>query len=231
MSTTIRQHAAPRPAAFALPDVAAQAEQIISEARRQAQRILAETRSTAQREFEQQRQRGMAKGLAEGRQAGLRQALQQARDQALRSAEAELAHLARALQAALEDYDQRKRAILAEAEQDMIGLALAIAQRVCKRLPQADPLVAQENLRHTLALARHQSDLVVRVNPDELRLLSAALPALQQEIGALPHVRLEADSTVERGGCSLRSRQGEIDAAVRTQLDRIAAVLLGDEQP
>jgi flagellar assembly protein FliH len=108
----------------------------------------------------------------------------------------------------------------------MLELALAIARQVCKHDAGTSSEAARANAAALLKMVKHESDLVLHLNPADYETLQRAAPELRTSIDRLAHVELAADPTVERGGCVLEGHHGTVDARLETQLDRVAAALL-----
>lgn len=217
---------------LSLTDVEREAAQLCDDARRQAAALLERARHEADQVLEQRRAEAVAAGLAEGRRAGLEAARREADQIALAESRERLAALVQTLQAALDEYQRSKARLLAEAETGLIELALAIARRVCKRQADGDPAVAQANARCLLERVRNAGDLELRVSPVEYETLRTAVAEFLDAADRHEHVAVIADAAVSRGDCILRSRDGEIDARIDTQLDAVAAALLpGRREP
>jgi flagellar biosynthesis/type III secretory pathway protein FliH len=227
----IGQQRPPGGCAFTFEDLEARARTLLEQARHEARRLHEAALEAAAAAVAAEKQRGYLRGLEEGRAAGLEQARREAAQTALQEARESLASLAAGLTAAMRDFEQAKRRLIASAEAELIGLALAIARRVCKTQAAGGTGVAQANVRHLLELVRHEHDLQLRLHPADAEALREALPELLTEAESVAHVELIADESVGRGGCVLVSRRGTIDATLDTQLDRIAEALTGRPQP
>jgi flagellar assembly protein FliH len=123
----------------------------------------------------------------------------------------------------LEGAQDAKAMALAEAEPEVIRLALAIAKRVIHREIAADPRVVVGTVRESLRRLGGRAVARVRVHPAELPALNDAwheLTNVAREIEFVP------DDSVTPGGCLVESRQGDIDAQVETQVAAVVAQLL-----
>lgn len=212
------------PTVFHMHDLAAEARQLIDQARRQAESILTDAREQSARILEQARragfEQGMQHGLGEGRTVGAREAetTAQARfDQDLR-------HLAEALGSALEGLADIRQTCVHEAESDLLDFALEIARRVTKVVAQTDARVAPANLQAALALVMSRSDLTVKAHPEDVATLQRFAGETAQNLN-LPHIRFQEDPAQERGGVMVIMDDGTIDATLDGQLDQIARAL------
>lgn len=210
---------------FSLQDVGLRAEQILAEARQNAGLVLAQMRSdadvTAARALQEARNRGEAEGVRAGRE----QALREERERVLKETRARFEQLEQALANALRDFEQRKHALLAEAESGIIHLAWAIAKRVCKTLGTLEANVAAENTKQLLQLVRHHADVTIRLHPADAKELPAVAPELCATLATLQCASIVEDPALARGDSVVSSAEGEVDARIDQQLDAIAAAL------
>ncbi len=209
-----------------LGDLRQQADQIKQRAREEAERVLAAAQQEAQRltadgkraGYEQGVEQGRAEGLAQGRDTGHAEALQQ-------TGEA-LAQLQQSFTAALERFDAERARMMLDARQSMLELAIDLARRIVKRVPEVDPTVVNDQLAAAVEQMARPADLVVHVHPDDRPLVEAALPELAERLTNLQHARCVDDPTIDRGGCRLAYGRASVDATLDRQLQRIVEALL-----
>jgi flagellar assembly protein FliH len=217
---------------FSFADLEGQARAVRERAEEQARQIVREAEKHGRQLAEQARQQGHQVGLEEGRREGLRQIRAEAREHVLQETRERMDRLVQALTTGLTEFEQNKRRLIGVAEAGLIELALAIARRVCKLLVETSPEAVRANAQHLLKAVRHDGDLELRVNPadyDTLRDVAAEVLRCGEE---LEHVQLRADAAVAPGGCVLSTPDGQIDASIEAQLDRIAeAIAQGGEHP
>ncbi len=225
MSSVIRREDVPRAPTFSFQDLERLAADILEQAHAQARTIISAAHQQSQSVAERHKNEGRKVGLAAGRKAGLEEIRREARAATMQAAQADLDHLKRALASGLDEYEQGKRSLLAAAESGLIELALAIAQRVCKIMVNDSCEPARANARALLELVKHHGDIQLLVNPADHELLQDVAADFVQSIGGLQHASITPDAGVDRGGCVLRSSDGEIDASIAGQLERIAATL------
>jgi len=194
----------------------AEAEAILHEARARAQKIID---GATNRGFQEGREKGYADGLEAGQAAGTEQALQEARIslESLRSAWAE----------ALTAFLSAREEIIHESSNDALRFAIALAERIVYRVVEVDDTVVQDQVRASIQFVAGASTLRIRVNPQDATLVAQVMPEVEAILARDAHVRLEADVTIEPGGCVLQTqRGGEIDARIGTQIERIIEHLL-----
>lgn len=225
-----------------LGDLQRQGEQIVEQARRRADAIVKEAQAERERLLagasELGRQEGHAKGYAEGLEQGKTAGQAQTMAEVRPRLEALQAAWAGALDAFLAD----RARMLHEAETDVLRLAVAIAERVTKRVVLLNPAVVVDQLRAALGLIVRPTALDLAISPDDRALAAQALPDLLKRFPSVLHAELLDDPTLPRGSCVVRTRGGrpdaaeaatetgggggEIDASIGTQMERIALALL-----
>ena len=207
---------------YSLREFEAEARQRVEDARREAAEILATAQAraaeleTAARE--QARADGWRQGYEEGQQLGRAEALEQCGGDLRRSV------------AALAKLDESIESVRAELETaalgDVVKLAVAIAERVTKRAGLIDPAVLTENVREALKLAVRGGNVRVAIHPRQRELLATILPQVQGEWATPRAFEIVEDETVTPGGCRIFTNDGQIDADLQSQLDRLAVRLL-----
>lgn len=211
---------------FSMADIAKQAAAILARAQQRADAMLGE----AQRAGEELRRAAHAEGLAAGRSDGMALGREEGRrlgqEQALEEHREQLTAALSALTTAARDMDDRRRELEAGVLREVVDLSLNIAARITKRQGQYDPEMLERNLGASLKLVIGLHKLRIAIHPAQKAVLADALPRLKLEFPTLEHVELVEDLTIAPGGCRLLTRQGQIDATLDEQLNRIAADLV-----
>jgi flagellar assembly protein FliH len=173
-------------------------------------RILARAREEAERIREATRAAGHAEGRAEGHRDGLSETT---------AAASAMGEAVNALQALRHE--------TAEAvERDAVELALALAAKVLAGELEARPERVIDVVRGALRRIGDRRQIVVLVDPDDLDVVSAAVGDLRAQVGGIETCDVQADRRVGRGGAIVRTVEGEIDATVKTQLERARELML-----
>jgi flagellar assembly protein FliH len=216
----------PSVSTFSMADIEKQAKLILLGAKVRAERLL----MAAQEEGEQIKKLAHAQALVDGRKAGMAEGLElgrkQGRDEALAGQRKELTELVAAMTQAVQELDASRLALESESKTAVIRLAIAIAERVTKRLGVVDPAVGVANVDEALRLVVHSADVRIAVHPSQKATLDDVLPRIQAKWPALKHVELVEDATLAPGGCRIYSGGGEVDADLDLQLARIAEELV-----
>ena len=160
--------------------------------------VAAETRRRA-------REEGFAEGLAEAR----------ARVEPALEAVAEAERQIRA----------REGDFLRAAERSAVELALAIAEKIVGGTVSARPETVLDVVGGALLRTESRHRLVIEVNPEDLELVSESAEGLTARLGGVQRLDVIAERRVERGGCIVRTEEGEIDARIGSQLERLGELM------
>jgi flagellar assembly protein FliH len=165
---------------------------------------------------EQARAEGFAQGRAEGEAAARADV-----DALVRPAVAALAAGADALAA--------ERAALAERiEHQAVELALELAAKVVAGAIEAQPERVLDVVRGALRCLVERERLQVLVHPDDLPVVREAMDGLRGELGGIEHVEVQEERRLTRGGAIVRTPDAEVDAGLRTKLDRAREAVIAE---
>lgn len=151
--------------------------------------------------YEEGRRKGCEEGIAQ-----VRQELEDQFQHALRLAN----QMGRARVAALE-----------EQERDIVEVALTVARKILGREIRHDPDSIIPQVRRLLGLLPKKSLVTLRVHPEDLEILQPIHESLRGEIADGDHLTLEADESLERGGCVIEQGGLLLDASISQQFDTI----------
>jgi flagellar assembly protein FliH len=207
---------------LSLRDIEADVREQIARARDESDRIIASARERAGEiraaAMEEGYRRGYEQGLADAR----RETIEQVAEQTGLAIEA-LARAAAGMEASRAELES-------DALADVVKLAIAIARRVTKRQGLIEPAVLAENLREAVKQLIRRDDVRIAIHPRQRATLDDMLDRLKIEWPQMERVEVVEDESISPGGCRVTGGQGEIDATLQTQLDRIAADLIPDSK-
>lgn len=221
-----------------LGDLQRQGSLIMQQARVQADLIVAEARVERERILAGAAEQGRGEGLAIGQQQGREQGRTEAVAAAMAEHKAKLEQVEAAWSGALAEFCAQRDVLVQRATDDVLALAIAIAERVIKRSVVVDPLVVVDQLRAVLGVIVRPTELVIAVHPEDRAVVQNALPGLLGFFTAVKHAEIVDDPGLHRGSCVARTRAdaegaasgdiggGVIDASISTQLDRIVEAIL-----
>lgn len=221
MTRVIKGHtpdamAVSRASALKLADFAAEAREIVLEARKDAARIVSEAQARADEVVAEAERRGYQEGFAQGQNDGRAEGQQAA---ASHRAPAELLELTRR---AVDELQRATEALPRQALQ----FAVEIAERIVGEAA-GDTRTARSNVTKALELGAGFSQVTIQVNPAQLEQLRTHCEEVVEALSFRGNVRLAGEESVAPGGARLISGQGEIDATIATQWKTIITALTG----
>jgi flagellar assembly protein FliH len=144
------------------------------------------------------------KGLAEGEAQGRRRSAAE-----VQAALQRLAH-------SIEELARLRPALRAEAESELVHMAVAIARRILRREIGTDPDALRGLVAAALEKLQIQEVTRARVHPSQ----AAALASFLQGASA-SKVEVVAEPTLEPGALIFETSRGDLDASVDSQLNEI----------
>lgn len=209
-----------------LGDLKRQGAQLLARSRAEAQRILDDAQQEASRIIESAAEIGEKQGYDEGMKRGLSEGRDQGREEAKHAHAKEIQQLIARWTKAVDAWEAARRDLLLEAREDVIALAIALAERVTHRQIAAQPELIADQIAETLALVGRRSKAVVRIHPDDRAILTDVLEDIVARVDSCAEATIVDDPAIARGGCIVTTDGGHIDASISTQLDRLAETLL-----
>lgn len=120
--------------------------------------------------------------------------------------------------------------IVSEAEKDVLELALKMSAKIIGRDLERDPEIVIEICATAIESARGSKAMVLKVHPEDGKVLREKRPRLMELIGRAVDIAIRDDAEVERGGCIIQTEYGVIDGQIRTQFEMLKNVLMPDGQ-
>lgn len=204
---------------FHLDSFEAEAQAILERARGRARELLGAALAEAQKIRDQARLEGFEAGKAEG--------VVKAREVERARILQETSGIAALLEGVVRGIEARRAELLANAERDLVSLAIAIAERLVRAQIEAGRPVAREAVRHALELSVRRDEMEVRLHPSDLAQVETYLPELRSRFPGVSRIHLKADDGVARGGCIVVTAQGAVDADLPTRIEELSRALLG----
>lgn len=227
----IKAQSAPQSARiFSMADIEDSARQRLERAHQQADILLADAQVEADALRKAASDQGQAEGFERGFENGLKEGHAIGHQQALNEFRQQFSELVGALGEMAVQIDRSRQKLESQATGEVVQLAIAIAERITKRRGIVDPQVLLANLGESMRLVVRHADLRIAIHSSQKKLLEQVLPQLKLKWPGLEHVHLVEDEQVAPGGCRLDSANGTVDADLGTQLDRIVAELVPQDQ-
>jgi len=181
------------------------AREIVSEAELRAKEILMEAEGKVTEIESQARDRGYDDGRNKGYDEG----------------KEEVTRLVNSLNRIISATIERRGEIIKNVEQQLVMIVLLIARKVIKTISEHQKGIVMQNIREALRKVRGRTDVVIRVNIEDLELTTEHKEEFLKLVEDIKNVTILEDSTVDRGGCIIETDFGNIDARIASQFQEI----------
>ena len=153
--------------------------------------------------------RGLSDGIKKGRELQKNEALQTI--QALTGIISEIAEL--------------KKNILENAEEQIIQLSLAIAEKVLHLEVTTNRKVIQSVLKEAIKNMVDRENMKIRVHPQDFQYMMEIKADFLQNFDGIKNIVFEKDDSIQRGGATIETLFGEVDARMDQQFNEIKTLM------
>ena len=126
-----------------------------------------------------------------------------------------------ALQEALQQTSDLQEVTSERLEREIVELALAIAKQVICREITLDSEIVVCVAREALSKIDDPGKVKIKLNTSDLEFIKEAKYQLAERLAHIDHVSLEAEESIQSGGCIIETDSGEIDARIEKQLQAV----------
>ena len=121
----------------------------------------------------------------------------------------------------LQDMVAYRQEFIKKYEKEMLHLIRAIAEKVVWVAVRVDNQIVRETILEAFSFAADRSEVIVRVNPEEVDYVKEIRPEFFDRISELKSITIESDPSITRGGCFMETTFGNVDARLETRLQKI----------
>jgi flagellar assembly protein FliH len=126
----------------------------------------------------------------------------------------------------IEEVSRLRQTLLENSTHDMLRLVMSISRQVVHSQITINREVILATISKALNASVRSDSYHIRVNQEDLDLVTEKKPLFLASINGLKNIAFEADPLIERGGCMVESELGEVDATIENQLGEIRRTLL-----
>ncbi len=212
-----------------LGDLGQQAAKLQAAAEAKARQVIAQAQAEATRMIEDAKNKGFEEGRTHGLEAGRQEGQKQGQAEAVKATAARLTHLEQTLASVIQQWETHRAELERDGPQRVLDFALKLTEKIVHRVIEVDRTVVVDQVASALSHVLQQSEVTVRIAPDDRAAITEAMPQLVGEFGHLKHIKVADDQSISSGGCVVTYGQGQIDATITTQLRRISELMLPSE--
>ena len=129
------------------------------------------------------------------------------------------------LEQLVRELNDMKGELLAEWERSAVKVSSAIAERIIRRELAREPQIALDTIAESLRLATGSAEITLHVSPSDYENMGTQIQCVAATLSQLAPSAIVADATISPGGCRVKTKYGEIDQQIESQLRRIEAEL------
>ena len=189
-----------------------QAELILKQAREEAEQLLTSARAAAKAEQEEIRMGARDEGYREGYAQGDKEAVAE--------------RLEKEVQAFLEKAGMAREEVLLQAQDELLDLCIAIAEKVVRVSLKSSSEVIVRMIQTATERLKRQEWVHIYISGCDTKSAAQISPALTTALGALSqHVKIIPMGDDEGGTCIVETPEEIIDASVSTQMTNIRDLL------
>lgn len=223
---------------FEFADIRALAQRILKRAQEQGQAKIDSARKQVEamekqaydKAYKEAYEKAKAEGLETGRKEGMAESdkkVNQAIEIEKESMRQNAAPVSGVLQELADALNASRQQLIAQAEGDLLLLALDLAKRLVGHELSVDPEAIRPLVTECIDLVTDRTSIDVRVNPEDHRVIDEFYPELKTIFPDLGPVKIISDPQIERGGLYAATREAEVDMRLATRLAAFEEVILG----
>ena len=176
---------------------------------RMQESIEARMKEKLEGQLQQATREAYAKGVSEGIQKG-KDLERQDSLQALQS-----------MQQIIGEAAALKEKIIADAEEQITALSLAIAEKILHAEVTTNGEVVKNVLKAAIRNLEDRENMKIRLHPLDFRVMKEIKNDFFQNFDGIKNVFFEQDEGIQRGGAVVETEFGEVDARIEQQLNEI----------
>lgn len=223
---------------FEFADIRALAQRILKRAQEQGQQKIDAARKQVEamekqaydKAYQEAFPKGQDEGFAKGHEEGMAAAEQKitaAIESEKESLRQNAAPVSGVLQQLADAVNSSRAQLMAQAEGDLLLLALDLAKRLVGHELSVDPEAIKPLAMECIGLVTDRTGITARVNPEDYRVMEEFYPDLKNVFPDLGPIQIVSDPQIERGGLYAATREAEVDMRLATRLAAFEEVILG----
>lgn len=182
----------------------------VEEAQREAEAIVRQAKTRKEAIEMEAYNQGMAKGQEEGRKIVTKK-IEPLFD-TLKNAIDEIAHL--------------RLSLVEKHNKQILEMIFLIIEKIIHRSIQISPDILLETIKAASVHLMETDEIHLRLHPSDFEYIREIETILSKKLSGKKSFHIVEDSSLERGGVIIETEFGEIDASIRSQIDRVKEAVL-----
>ncbi len=120
---------------------------------------------------------------------------------------------------------QERAELWQSMEHEITEFSLDIARKVIKTEISQNPKVLEGVVKDALRRVTDRTSVRILINPDELTHARACREDFMLALDGVRNIEIDADRRIGKGGCTIETTAGSIDAKIDTQIQQVVQAL------
>lgn len=169
--------------------------------------------------------RAVEEAFKQGKTEGLRIGIEKGNAEAASVYKKNIGEIQQNVASFLKKIEDSKKEIFSHSEHIILKLCMEISRKIIASEISTRQDVILSVTRKALSYIAEREKLVIRVAPDDLKILNDNRDFWEPVTEKLKDVIVEPDERVNKGGCIIESNSGTVDARLGIQMDEITDLI------
>ena len=188
-----------------------------------------ESRRAVEQELTTYRNEMMTKTQAEC-QAMLDKAYRDGFERGKKEGESTFAARSVELVARINEVIATKQSAIEGAREEVLELAIVVAEKIAQTEISLRPEVCMEILKEAVGRITDRDKVVIRVNALDYETVVSGKETLSRHMGDVKNIVIVQDKRIDRGGCIIETRMGDVDSSIETKIETLRKVIQAEYQ-
>ncbi|MDX1764635.1 MAG: FliH/SctL family protein, partial [bacterium] len=121
----------------------------------------------------------------------------------------------------LDEMRQVRQEILRQSEQNLVALAMKLAEKIVCREVSTEEGIVLDVAREVLSAVSGIDRIEIVLHPQDHEFLETSRDNLMERVEGINAVELKQDAEVGRGGCIINTALGRLDSRIEKRMERL----------
>ncbi len=106
-------------------------------------------------------------------------------------------------------------------EKEIINMILKISEKVIQGKIESDNEIVKFSILHAFEQMPETNEVTISVNPADYEFIDVIQEDFFKTIEGLKQISIVSDSAVDRGGCKIESKRGEVNSSIEARINAV----------
>jgi flagellar assembly protein FliH len=138
-----------------------------------------------------------------------------------RQFEEDLTVVSRAFGAAVAEIGELHELLLKESEDDLLGLAIKLAERIIRKEITTDRAILARTVAEIVGKMTDHDGVTIRFNPEDYKVIMGSGALAHAGLADTVRMDVKADENVALGGCTVETTSGQVNGQIEAQMTEL----------